>query len=195
MYPFQKGCGGKYPIAFYSMFLLPTHHASFHLSFIGDNLVLCTDFTANCFHVQTFVKMDYIVYSPPLCKWVFRTKSHYGVGVGVHLAADSQSTSFIWVSGLPLGPLTRFYLALLFSADNYFILLSKAPYLTRKRGCSLQCNHSLVRLLTPNNHTLPSHLRLCSLFIASYDSQGLRWRYSNPPPHGSLKTKFLLNHI
>jgi hypothetical protein len=21
-------------------------------------------------------------------------------------------------------------------------------------------------------------------FVASYDSQGLRWRYSNPPPHG-----------
>jgi hypothetical protein len=25
---------------------------------------------------------------------------------------------------------------------------------------------------------------LGSLFVASYDSQGLRWRYSNPPPHG-----------
>jgi hypothetical protein len=74
---------------------------------------------------------------------------------------------FVWVSGFPLGPLTRFYLVLLSSCDNYFILLSKAPSLTRKRVCSLQCNHSLVRLLTPNNHTLPSHLRLCSLFVAS----------------------------
>jgi hypothetical protein len=84
---------------------------------------------------------------------------------------------FVWVSGLPLGSLTRFYLALLSSSDSYFILLSKAPSLTRKRVCSLQRNHSLVRLLTPNNHTLPSHLRLCSLFVASYDSQGLRWKY------------------
>jgi hypothetical protein len=50
----------------------------------------------------------------------------------------------IWVSGLPLGPLTRFYLALLFSSDSYFILLSKASSLTRKRVCSLHCNHSLV---------------------------------------------------
>jgi hypothetical protein len=50
---------------------------------------------------------------------------------------------FVWVSGLPLGPLTRFYLALLFSADIYLILLSKASSLTRKRVCSLQCNHSL----------------------------------------------------
>jgi hypothetical protein len=90
----------------------------------------------------------------------------------------------VWVSGLSLGPFTRFYLALLTSSDNYFFLLSKAPSLTRKRVCSLQCNHSLARLLTPNNHTLPSHLRMCSLFIASYDSQGLRWRYSNLPPHG-----------
>jgi hypothetical protein len=26
-------------------------------------------------------------------------------------------------------------------------------------------------------------------FVASYDSQGLWWRYSNPPPHGLLKVK------
>jgi hypothetical protein len=83
----------------------------------------------------------------------------------------------VWVSGLSLGPLTTFYLALLSSSDNYFFLLSKAPSLTRKRICSLQSNHSLFKLLTPNNHTLPSHLRLCYLFVASYDSQGLRWRY------------------
>jgi hypothetical protein len=35
-----------------------------------------------------------------------------------------------------------------------------------------------VQSLTgPNNCTLPSHLRLRSLFVASYDAQGLRWRY------------------
>jgi hypothetical protein len=95
-----------------------------------------------------------------------------------------SADQFVWVSGLPLRPLTRFYLALLSSSDNYFILLSKALSLTRKQVCSLQCSHSLVRLLTTNNHTLPSHLRLCSRFVSSYDSQGLRWRYSNPPPHG-----------
>jgi hypothetical protein len=50
-----------------------------------------------------------------------------------------------------------------FSSDNYFILRSKASSLTRKRVCSSQCSHSLVRPLTPN-HTLPPHLRLCSLF-------------------------------
>jgi hypothetical protein len=67
---------------------------------------------------------------------------------------------------------------LLFSSFN-------APSLTRERVCSLQCNHSLVRAVTPNNHTVPSHLRLCSLSAASYGSQGLRWKYCNPPPHES----------
>jgi hypothetical protein len=74
----------------------------------------------------------------------------------------------VWVSGLSLGPLTRFYLALLTSSDSYFFLLSKMPSLTRKWVCSLQCDHSLVGLLTSSNHTLPSHLRLCSLFVASW---------------------------
>jgi hypothetical protein len=83
----------------------------------------------------------------------------------------------------PFGILDKILSCSSFSSDNYFILRSKASSLTRKRVCSLQCNHSLVRSLTPN-HTLPSHLRLCSHFVASYDSQGLRWKYSNPPPHG-----------
>jgi hypothetical protein len=76
------------------------------------------------------------------------------------------------------------FILLFFLRLTITFFLSKAPSLTRKRVCSLQCNHSLVRLLTPNNHALPSHLRLCSLFVASHDSQGLRWKYSNPPPHG-----------
>jgi hypothetical protein len=37
------------------------------------------------------------------------------------LICDRQSVGqFVWVSGLPMGPLTRFYL-ILFSADNYLI--------------------------------------------------------------------------
>jgi hypothetical protein len=91
-----------------------------------------------------------------------QTHWSWGSSCGRHLVYQ-----FVWVSVVPLGPLTRFYLALLSSSDNYFILISKAPSLTRKRACSLQRNHSLVRLLTPNNLTLPSHLRLCSLFVAS----------------------------
>jgi hypothetical protein len=68
-----------------------------------------------------------------------------------------------------------------------------ASYLTRKWVCSLVCLHSLVRSLTTSNHTLPSHPRLCSLSVASYDSQGLRWKYSNPPPHGEV-TVHCQNH-
>jgi hypothetical protein len=53
------------------------------------------------------------------------------------LICDRQSVDqFVWVSGLPMGTLTRFYLALLFSADNYLIILPKASSLTRRRVCS-----------------------------------------------------------
>jgi hypothetical protein len=110
---------------------------------------------------------------------------------GVRSSCGRQTVDqFVWVSGFPLRPMTRLYLSLLFSSDNYSILLSKAPSLTRKRVWSLECIHSLVRSVTPNNNTLPSHLRLCSLFVASYDSQGLRWKYSNPPPHGDWVLKY-----
>jgi hypothetical protein len=91
---------------------------------------------------------------------------------------------FVLVSGLPLGPMTRFYLSLLFSFGNYFAVLPRASSLRRGWVCRLQCNRWLVRSLTTNNHSLLSHLILCSLFVVSYDSQGLRWQYSNPPPHG-----------
>jgi hypothetical protein len=90
---------------------------------------------------------------------------------------------FVLVSGLPLGPMTRFIFLFFFKLKITFILFPMASSLTRKWVCSLECLHSLVRSLTTNNHILPSHLRLCSLFVPSYDSQGLRWKYSNPPPH------------
>jgi hypothetical protein len=41
---------------------------------------------------------------------------------------------FIWVSGLPLGPLTRFYLALLSSSDNYFTFFFRRRPLWRENG-------------------------------------------------------------
>jgi hypothetical protein len=117
-----------------------------------------------------------------------RTRAEY------HSCGSLELEFFLWPTvsqpvhlgiGPPFGTLDQILSCSSFSSDNYFILGSKAPSLTRKQVCSLQCSHSLVRSLTPN-HTLLSHLRLCSLFVASYDSQGLRWRYSNPPPHGVL---------
>jgi hypothetical protein len=54
--------------------------------------------------------------------------------------------------------------------------------------CSTNCQWSESQ--RTHNHTLLSYLRLLgSLSVASYDSQGLRWKYSYPPPHGhSLST-------
>jgi hypothetical protein len=46
--------------------------------------------------------------------------------------------------------------------------------------CSAICQWSQSR--RTRNHALLSLLG--SLSVASYDSQGLRWKYSCPPPHG-----------
>jgi hypothetical protein len=41
--------------------------------------------------------------------------------------------------------------------------------------------------ITPRNRVAKLYPRaLGSLSVASYDSQGLRWKYSNPPPHGEI---------
>jgi hypothetical protein len=96
------------------------------------------------------------------------------------------------------------------------------PSLKRGRVCNLQCKQSMVESRRIHNHVRVSlsHLRhpQCegpgsSIHIPQ--EQGgpvippgtgfpfhlllqlvrLRWKYSNPPPHGSLNTTFLLSHI
>jgi hypothetical protein len=105
----------------------------------------------------------------------------------VYITADGQSASSscyrvsLW-SPWPDLSFSSFFFWLAIT----FIRFPIASSLTRKWVCSLESLHSLVRSLTTSNHTLPSHPRLCSLSVASYDSQGLRWKYSNPPPHGEL---------
>jgi hypothetical protein len=92
-------------------------------------------------------------HSSKICRF-WRSEEVVSCVCGSHMYSRSSSCGrqtvdqFVWVSGLPLGPLTRFYLALLFSSDKYLILLSKASSLTRKRVCSLQWNHSLVPITT-----------------------------------------------
>jgi hypothetical protein len=102
-----------------------------------------------------------------------RSQAKDGVGVGVRLGI-----------GLPFGAHVHILYFIFLSFDSYIVVLPRAPSLTIGCVCNLQCNRWLVRSLRTNNHTLPSHLRLCSLYVASYGSQELRWRYSNKPPHG-----------
>jgi hypothetical protein len=59
--------------------------------------------------------------------------------------------------------------------------------------CSAICQWSEPR--RTRNHTLLSPLRLLgSLSVASYESQGLRRKYSYPPPHGSV-TELSHSHL
>jgi hypothetical protein len=113
--------------------------------------------------------------------------------VELSLSYGRQSVDkFVLVSGFPLGPMTGFYPYPFFS-DNCFVVLPVGCPLWRE---DWSVTRWLVRSLRTNNRTLPPHLRLCSLLVANYDSQGLRWRYSNLPPHGvdssvCLRTLFI----
>jgi hypothetical protein len=57
---------------------------------------------------------------------------------------------YVWVSGLPLGSLTRFYLALLLSFDDYVVLLSMRP-LWRENGSVIYC--TIASGPCQSNHT------------------------------------------
>jgi hypothetical protein len=76
----------------------------------------------------------------------FSSADHiHGVGVGVLLAAYSQSTSSSGYQASLWDPWPDFILLFFLRLTITFFFLSKAPSLTRKRVCSLQCNHSLVQ--------------------------------------------------
>jgi hypothetical protein len=73
-----------------------------------------------------------------------------------------------------------------FFCRTIVLLFVLGPPLWREDGsviCSAICQWSESR--KTHNHTLLSRLRLLgSLSFASYDSQGLWWKYSNPTPNG-----------
>jgi hypothetical protein len=124
---------------------------------------------------------------------VFTNKEHFVELSWAYLTADSQSTSSSWYRAPFWGPWPDFIriLYLVTIALLFFLV----PSLTTERVCNLRCNRWLVKSLRTNNHILLSHLRLGSIFVASYDSQGLRWRYSNPPPHGEEWDLYNISYI
>jgi hypothetical protein len=75
-----------------------------------------------------------------------------------------------------------------FSCQKIALVFVLGRPLWREEGsviCSAICRWSESQ--RTHNRTLLSQLRLAdSLSVASYDSQGLRWKYSYPPPHGDI---------
>jgi hypothetical protein len=90
--------------------------------------------------------------------------------------------------GHPFGAHDQILLFLLFCRKMALLFVLGRP-LWREDGsviCSAICQWSESR--STHDHTLLSHLRLLgSLSVASYDSQELQWRYSNPPPRGETE--------
>jgi hypothetical protein len=92
-----------------------------------------------------------------------------------------QSAYPSWCRAPLWGPWPDFSFSFLLP-DDCFALRLGAPSLTRGRVCNLYCSLSVVRVTEDSS---PSHPRLLrSLCVASYDSQGLRWKYFYPPPEG-----------
>jgi hypothetical protein len=90
----------------------------------------------------------------------------------------------VWLGvGHPFGTQDQTFLFLFFCRKIVLLFVLGLP-LWREDGsvlCSAICQWSESR--RTHNRTLLSHLRLLgSLSVASYDSQGLRWKYSYPPP-------------
>jgi hypothetical protein len=129
------------------------------------------------------------------------TAEHLQQGARTHPRADLQVRHFItcWVeliwltvsrlsilvSGSPLGPMTRFFFFLSF-AGQLFCSSSWGHLLWREDG-SVICSAiwQWLYLRRTHNHILLSHLRLPSSHVVfSYNSQGLRSKYSNLSPHG-----------
>jgi hypothetical protein len=103
----------------------------------------------------------------------------YVVEVEVKLLYDWRSV------GHPFGAHDQVLLFPFFCRTIAVLFILGRP-LIREDGsviCSAICQWS--ESWRTHNHTLLSHLRLLgSLSVASYDSQGLQWKYSYPPPHG-----------
>jgi hypothetical protein len=94
---------------------------------------------------------------------------------------------FVLVSSYLFGPMTRFYPYPFFS-DSCFVVLPVGHPLWRE---DLSVTYSAIVDWSGHWGPITIHYRLiwdCSPFVASYGSQGLRWRYSNPPPHGVDQT-------
>jgi hypothetical protein len=119
--------------------------------------------------------------------WDLAGKLVFQVKVKVTLRLTLSVSQYVLVSGTLLGPMTRFYSFLSFAWKIAMLFVLGRP-LSREDGsviCSAICQWS--ESPRTHNRTLLSRLRLLgSLSVASYDSQGLRWKYSYPPPHGVL---------
>jgi hypothetical protein len=140
---------------------------------------------------------------PPLVScsvWCFRNNWLSGalsdsrldnwVSEWVEFVTDGQSARMSWRRARLWGPMTRFSFFLSFAGQLRCSSCVMGRPLWREDGsviCSeFVSSHSRWRT---RNYILLSHLRpLSFLFVSSCDSQGLRWRNSNPSPHGVTPT-------
>jgi hypothetical protein len=93
---------------------------------------------------------------------------------------------FVFVLGNPFGSHDQIFLFPLFRQKIALLFVLGRPLWREDRSAMCSAIHQWSESWRTHNRTLLFHLRLLSsLFVASYDSQGLRWKYSNPPANGA----------
>jgi hypothetical protein len=115
------------------------------------------------------------------------------VEVTLRITVSQSVSQSVWLRvGYPFGAHDRILFFPFFSRKIALFFVLGHPLWREDWSviCSAICQWSESR--RTHIHTLLSHLRLLgSLPVASYDSQGLRWKYSYPPR--LLKTELLNN--
>jgi hypothetical protein len=89
---------------------------------------------------------------------------------------------FVWVSGLPLGSLTRIYLAFLLSFDNYVVLLSMRP-LWWENGSVIYC--TITSGPCQSNHTWAEVPQNSRPYLTVSSETPPAWRARFPRDHFS----------
>jgi hypothetical protein len=118
-------------------------------------------------HTLTLWREDGSVICSAICEWLESPRNHNHTLLSHLRLLGSLSVACYDSQGL------RWKYSTLWREDGSVI-------------CCAICEWSESR--RTHNHTLLSHLRLLgSLSVVSYDSQGLRWKYSYPPPHGEYR--------
>jgi hypothetical protein len=97
---------------------------------------------------------------------------------GLEFATNGQSASMSWCRAAPLGPRTRFYMFFSLTCTCFFFYCALSDERTGLYFAVHITHWSESR--RTHNHILLSHLRLGSLSVASYDSQGY---------HGGILTR------
>jgi hypothetical protein len=154
---------------FLSLFnFVPTFFVALHAFFLQNAEYTCICSTSQGLYLKVNLKINY--------------RPHRLFYFELSWCCDRRSVGLsVLVSDIPLETMTRFFPLLFCRTIAFLFVLERSLWREDASAiCSASCQWSESR--RTHNHILLSHLRLVGS-LSLYDSQGLRWKYFNPPPH------------